>query len=59
VRPRTELETSRRPLLDFLVGALRFASDADEDAVVNETVGDRGCSGGAGKQLAPVLEQQV
>jgi hypothetical protein len=49
----------RERLLDLLVGAAGFAGDADEDALVDEAVGDGGGGGGVLEELASVLEGEV
>lgn len=46
-------------LLEVLVAPLGLAGDADEDASVDESVGDGACGGGVVEELAPVLEGEV
>jgi hypothetical protein len=42
-----------------LVGAAGFAGDADEQALVDETVCDGGGGGAVVEEGAPVLEREV
>ena len=46
-------------LLDLLVGAAGLPGDADEQALVDEPVGDGGGGGGVVEELAPVLEGEI
>src|SRR5688572_19791840 len=46
-------------LLDLLVGPPGLALDVDEEAAVDEAVGDGGGGGGVVEELSPVLEGQV
>lgn len=46
-------------LLELLIGALGLSSDADEDAAMDEAVGDRGRRSSTRKQIAPLLERQI
>ena len=45
--------------LDLLIGALGLADDFDEQAAVDESVGDGGSRSGVVEELAPILERQI